>query len=316
MLRYGILAFALLQLPGCRHDPEACCEDLPMAGDTVTAQLLDVGGASVQGKVFRAQDSVMYPPAGSGLHPTAVFLHNPPSSLFMEFIAQRLRLRGWNAITFYYRGTWESLGSFSLVTSMRTDIDWLVPNLRAEWAASSWEVAANRITLIGNLWGGGAALAAAARDPAVRCVAALAPVNIGAVGRLAGQRTGYRDTTALAVSLDWLRTANPGDIPNVRFPAGTTPELFVQEVIARAAEFDVTLLAPLLAGRPVLLVGTTPQELNWDSAAHLAPMRDALVKAGARVTDTIMNVRPDFSTQRTELTEILKDWLLREHCGG
>jgi len=141
-------------------------------------------------------------------------------------------------------------------------------------------------------------------------------VNIGAVGRLAGQRTGYRDTTAIAVRLNWINTANPGDIPNVRFAAAMTPELFVQELIANASDFDVTLLAPLLAGRPVLLVGSSPQEVGQDSAYYLAPMRDALVKAGARVTDTIMNVRWDFASQRDQLIEIVKDWLLREHCGG
>lgn len=313
MLRYCLPVLALVLLSACRHDPVADREGLPLKTDTVASVLLDVGGASVQGMAWLAEDSVRYPAVGGTLHPTAMLIRDVWSSGAMQHVAHGLRVRGWNAIAYDHRGTWASLGTFTL-DRLRTDVEWAVAGLRADWALSTWGVARDRITLVGHFWGGGAALAAAARDPAIRCVVGLAPLNIGAKGRLAGKSTAYLDATVAEVKA-WGRTANLGDPLNVRL--GTTPELFVEELIARAAEFDVTLLAPLLAGRPVLLVGTTTMELDNDSAMHQAPMRDALVKAGAIVTDTIMNVRhSDFATLETELVGIVKAWLLREHCGG
>lgn len=315
MLRYCVLVLALLQLPACRHDPVAWCEGwCDTKSDTVvTPALLDVGGASVTGMAWLAEDSVVYSVPNSGSHPTAVLLPDVWMSGAIQYVGRGLRVRGWNAITYDHRGTWASPGTFTL-DRLRTDVEWVLAGMRADWALSTWGVARERITLIGHFWGGGAALAAAARDPAVRCVVGLAPLNIGAKGRLAGKSTAYLDAT-VAEAKAWSRTANPGDPLNVRL--GTTPELFVEELIARAAEFDVTLLAPRLAGRPVLLVGTTTTEQSYDSAMYQAPMRDALVKAGAIVTDTIMSVRhSDFWTQEAELVGIVKAWLLREHCGG
>jgi len=312
MLRRSLIPLALVLLPACANDPVASHRDLPMLLDTVVPALLDVGGASVEGLAWLAEDSVTYAGVDQGHHPTAVLLRNPWNGGWLQHIAHALRLQGWNAITFDYRGTWQSLGTFTL-GSMRNDVEEVLIDVRAEWATSSWQVAADRITLIGHLWGGGVALAAAARDPGVRCVAALAPVNVGLMGRLAGQSTAYQDRLVVSTRA-WVTTLNPGDIPNVRL--ATSPEQFVQEVIARADEFDIAMLAPRLAGRPVLLLGTTSQELDIDPALHLAPMREPLLQADALVTDTVMFGAAGVALQGGQLVATILAWLGRERCGG
>src|SRR5215211_2355379 len=62
------------------------------------------GGVSINGVAMVA--------AGPGAHPTFVFCRGLPGNDKGHDLAQAVRRAGWNAITFNYRGSWGSPGSF------------------------------------------------------------------------------------------------------------------------------------------------------------------------------------------------------------
>jgi len=57
-------------------------------------------------------NGVAYLASGAGPHPTFVLLHGLPGNEKNLDLAQAVRRAGWNAITFNYRGSWGSPGSF------------------------------------------------------------------------------------------------------------------------------------------------------------------------------------------------------------
>jgi hypothetical protein len=57
-------------------------------------------------------NGLIYQPAGAGPHPTLVICHGLPGNEKNLDLAQAVRRAGWNAVTFNYRGSWGSPGSF------------------------------------------------------------------------------------------------------------------------------------------------------------------------------------------------------------
>jgi uncharacterized protein len=58
-------------------------------------------------------NGIVYTPAGAGPHPTLVICHGLPGNEKNLDLAQAVRREGWNAVTFNYRGSWGSPGSYS-----------------------------------------------------------------------------------------------------------------------------------------------------------------------------------------------------------
>src|ERR1700761_9329777 len=63
------------------------------------------GGVEINGVAYLA--------SGAGVHPTLVLLHGLPGNEKNLDLAQAARRAGWNVVTFNYRGSWGSPGSFS-----------------------------------------------------------------------------------------------------------------------------------------------------------------------------------------------------------
>ena len=57
-------------------------------------------------------NGVVYQASGAGVHPTIVICHGLPGNEKNLDLAQAARRAGWNAVTFNYRGSWGSPGSF------------------------------------------------------------------------------------------------------------------------------------------------------------------------------------------------------------
>ena len=179
-MRLGVFtaaASAALLLSACSPAPEA------PAAPTAAAPALDaeyppalvemsfkVEGDRLNGIVYLANDP--------GPHPAVVLLHGFPGNERNLDLAQDLRREGFNVLFFHYRGAWGSEGEYSLphviedagaaATYLRENAD----KLRTDPA---------RILLVGHSMGGFAALQAAARDPAIKCAAGLAPAEMGAI---------------------------------------------------------------------------------------------------------------------------------------
>src|SRR4029453_19095140 len=57
-------------------------------------------------------NGIIYQAAGPGPHPTLVICHGLPGNEKNLDLAQAARRAGWNSVTFNYRGSWGSPGSF------------------------------------------------------------------------------------------------------------------------------------------------------------------------------------------------------------
>src|SRR5271167_1602879 len=64
-------------------------------------------------------NGIAYQPAGTGPHPTLVICHGLPGNEKNLDLAQAVRRAGWNAVTFNYRGSWGSPGTFRFAHNLQ-----------------------------------------------------------------------------------------------------------------------------------------------------------------------------------------------------
>ena len=118
---------------------------------------LPTHGVRVNGVAFLA--------AGAGRHPTFVFFHGLPGNEKGHDLAHALRRAGWNVVTFNYRGSWGSPGSFAFDHTLE-DAAAVLGYLRDPANARTLGVDTSRIVVGGHSMGGWvAAMTAVARGP-------------------------------------------------------------------------------------------------------------------------------------------------------
>lgn len=248
-------------------------------------------------------DALLYRAPGGGVHPTVLLLHGYPGNQQNSDIAQAASAAGWNVVLMHYRGTWSITGSFSVENAL-ADVRTVLAALRAPDLTAQWGLDGERIALIGHSMGGAIALSVSARDPAVRCVAGLAPANPAVAARAAGANAAFRAGWIAA-----LEAPTRVPAPPVRFAPGANGADMADYLVAHADSLDLVNSAPLLAGRPVLLVGGSEDRLA-SPAEHVQPLLDALKAAGAqRVTSAILPDDHNFSGGRGGLVELVVRWL-------
>src|SRR5579871_1051079 len=94
-------------------------------------------------------NGVVYTPAGSGPHPTIVICHGLPGNEKNLDLAQAVRRAGWNAVTFNYRGSWGSPGSYKFAHNLE-DADAVLAYIRDPANAAALQVDAKRIAIAGH----------------------------------------------------------------------------------------------------------------------------------------------------------------------
>jgi pimeloyl-ACP methyl ester carboxylesterase len=253
--------------------------DLPA---TTPALTVHSGGEELLG--------VLHVPAGAGPHPIVVLLHGFPGNERNFDVAQALRRAGHAALVFHYRGSWGVGGTFSWGHVLE-DAAAVVAALREPELATARRLDPARLVLAGHSLGGFAALMTAAADPSVTAVASVAGFDFGAVAALCADPD---------VRAAWV-AAFDGELGPLR---GTSGEALVAEMEAAGEAWRLARLAPLLADRPVLLVGTgrdavTPHELHHDPLVaayadgrlehHLLPTDHALSDHRVTLTRTLID---------------------------
>lgn len=215
---------------------------------TTPALTFDSGGASLLG--------VLHVPAGRGPHPVVVLLHGFPGNERNFDLAQVLRRAGYASLVFHYRGSWGVGGSWSWGHVLE-DAAAVVAGLRDEELAAAHRLDPRRLVLIGHSMGGFAALMTAATEPSVAAVASVAGFDFGTVAALcrANPSVRARYVEALTRELGPLRC--------------TSGEALVSEMEAAGDSWRLAGLAPLLAERSVLLIGTgldtvTPYDVHHE----------------------------------------------------
>ena len=126
-------------------------------------------------------NGIIYTPSGPGLHPTIVICHGFPGNEKNLDLAQSLRRAGWNAVTFNYRGSWGSPGSFRFAQNLE-DADAVLAFLRDPANAAKLGVDTKRIVLAGHSMGGWVTVLTAAHDHALAGAILISAADMGLMG--------------------------------------------------------------------------------------------------------------------------------------
>lgn len=236
------------------------------------------GGVEINGVAYLA--------AGKGPHPTVVICHGWPGNEKNLDLAQAVRRAGWNAITFNYRGSWGSPGSFRF-TQNPQDAKAVLAFLRLPATAAQLGVDTHRLVLMGHSMGGWVTTLVAAEDDGLIGAGLISAANMGVMRGL--DRDGIIKRAA----------------ENAESLADTSPERMADELIAGRPGFDFMQAAPGLARKPLLVLS---------SDDGLAPQTDALIAAvrrsgGTRITAYHAATDHGWSDRRIDLTAQVIRWL-------
>jgi uncharacterized protein len=235
-------------------------------------------------------NGLVYSPPGAGTHPTLVICHGLPGNEKNLDLAQAVRRAGWNAVTFNYRGSWGSPGSFRFAQNLE-DADAVLAYLRDPVNAAKLGIDPKRIAIAGHSMGGWVTALTAAHDHQLMGAILISAADMGLVGRSPKDK-------AVAEMADDMETL-----------AGVTPQSMVDELSAHAKEFVFANAAEGLAKIPLLVLSAND---------GLAPHTDALVaaikaKGGTQVAATHMDTDHGWSDHRIALESMVITWLTGLH---
>jgi pimeloyl-ACP methyl ester carboxylesterase len=268
-------------------DPEAN----PNAPPSVVELSIGAPGGRMPGHLYLAN--------GPGPHPTVVLLHGLPGNEKNLDLAQIFRRGGFNVLFFHYRGAWGAEGSYR-ISEVDDDARDVLAWLREPDVAPRMRVDPDRLTLVGHSVGGYAALAAAANEPSLQCVAALSPANPGDWKReldalSAEELAPFRDyinSLFMLADFDWASYSN-----DMR----ATP----------MAELDTPQFAAGLKDKSVLMV-VGDQDAVTPRATMFDPPVAAYLDAGVPLEHAVISGDHSYSWNRIGLATLLLEWLSRE----
>lgn len=223
-------------------------------------------------------NAVAYLASGSGPHPTVIVCHGLPGNEKNLDLAQALRRQGWNAITFNYRGSWGSPGTYRFAQNPQ-DLRAVLTYLRNPVQAKALGVDPARFAVVGHSMGGWVTAEAGGGEPGVLALGLISAGNMGGIGGL-----------PRAARVQLVRE-------NYETLAGTSPEILADELGEKSAEFDFVNKAPVLAKVP-LLVLTANDGLAGQSDALVAAVRKA---GGTQVETAHIATDHGWSDHRIEL---------------
>ena len=232
-------------------------------------------------------NGVAYLAAGAGPHPTIIICHGLPGNEKNLDLAQAVRRAGWNAITFNYRGSWGSAGSFRFAQNPQ-DAAAVLAYIRIPANARMLGIDTTRLVLGGHSMGGWVAALASGGDSELAGTILISAANLGARGHLP--------------RADLVKIMNG----NRESLAGTSAEIMADEIIANADTFNFVSRATPLSRAPLLVLSSDDGN---------APMTDALVadvrKAGGkRVTLVHVGTDHSWSDSRIRLQAEVINWLI------
>ena len=286
MTRLSTLLAVLLTLA-----PSLC-----LAAETVTppASMDEVAftshGARINGFIYRA--------AGSGAHPTVLFLHGYPGNERNLDLAQAVRRAGYNALYIDYRGNWGSGGTFSPSNALQ-DVESVLDWARDPGNAEKYGIDPEQLSLVGHSFGGWLALMTASRDQSLRCVTAMAAWNLGWVGSRFADHPGEAKETRDYIA--W--SAAPGG------PMRLDSDAVMQALAAHPDEWNYVSHAAALKDQRLLLVAATRDSPDEGVTLHQQLEKAINAAGGNRVQMLVYDDDHAFSSHRIELAATLVDWL-------
>jgi pimeloyl-ACP methyl ester carboxylesterase len=274
-------AFIVVALPArAQQVPAAIFTDPPHdAQHPARMEVLHIpsGGVNINGVAYLA--------AGPGAHPTFILLHGLPGNEKNLDLAQAVRRAGWNAITFNYRGSWGSPGSFSFLHNIG-DAAAVLTFLHDSSNVKSLGIDTTRLVIGGHSMGGWVTVHTAANQRGLRGAVLISAADMTS----AADRPRDRVVAMMASDMESL--------------AGTSPQQMADEVRSLGGmRFSDAYGA--LARLPMLVV---------TSNDGLAPSNDSLVAAvrsrgNTRVTTVHFATDHSYSDKRIALESAVIRWL-------
>lgn len=286
-LRWALTLIGLMTTAGAVHAaaaiPAAVYTDPPLdPGHPARMQVLHIPthGLKINGIAYLA--------AGAGAHPTAVFFIGIPGNEKNLDLVQAVRRAGWNGITFFYRGSWGSPGSFRFAHNLQ-DAEAVLTYLRTPAAAKTLGIDTSRMVIVGHSMGGWVAVETAARDHQLAGVALISPAD------MARDFPGTMPHAQLVKYLGGLMESL----------ADETPERMAHELEAHERSWRFGQADDRIDHVPVLVVSADDRYVSSD---------DALVSAlrahrGQSITAVHMNTDHVYSDHRIALQAALIEWL-------
>ena len=237
------------------------------------------GGVAINGLAYIA--------AGAGPHPVVLLCHGLPGNEKNLDLAQAIRRAGWTVITFNYRGSWGSPGSYRFANDLE-DADAVLAWLRTPANAASLGIDPKRIAMVGHSLGGWVTALTVAHDRALLGGALISPGNIGFLGHM------QRDAATAAFTENGLEAL-----------ADTSGAIMADEAIAHADAWDFVKAAPRLTGTNLFVLTSD------DGLAPEADRMAAAVKAagGTKVSTVHVPTDHSWSDRRIRLESEIIRWL-------
>jgi len=231
-------------------------------------------------------NGIVYSPPGAGPHPTIVICHGLPGNEKNLDLAQALRRAGWNAVTFNYRGSWGSPGSYRFAQNLE-DADAVLAYLRIPKNAAKLQIDTKKIVLAGHSMGGWVTVMTAAHDHGLAGAILISAADMGQLGQMQHDKL----VAEMADNMEGL--------------AGVTAESMADEDAKNSKAFGFANAIPGLKDVPMLVLSAND---------GLAPQTDALVQAiqaegGHNIKSIHAATDHGWSDRRIYLESTIIDWL-------
>jgi pimeloyl-ACP methyl ester carboxylesterase len=276
--------------------PEAAALPTAIAADPPVDTAHPASGAGLQfvskGERVNAQ---LYLPAGAVLHPGVILLHGLPGNEQNLDLARAMQRAGWAVVTFHYRGSWGSGGTFTLPGGC-DDVDSLLAEIGGPNGAEKWHIDPKRVVIMGHSYGGYVAACASERHPDRIATGLIAPWDISYDARefakLGASEVQEKASTVLNDVDGRLTGADALSLMTwIRDNGGT---------------LDLGAKAAALAGRPLLLATATRDDPDDQAIA----LRAAIGRLpNAHTTYRLFETDHGFNDQRIALESFVLDWL-------
>ena len=247
-------------------------------------------GYKIRGEFYLAD-------VGSTTH-TALLLPGFPGAVGDVLdLGQRMSKSGINTMTFNYRGTHGSEGTFSLKNTLE-DIQAAYAYLHQDWVIREFQGNTNEIVLGGYSYGGGMALVYTADHPEIKRVFSISGTDHGEFAR---------EYERNSILVEAIRAS----YDELKFPTG--PVNFewrdaVEEITQNPGPYDLKCVVNALANRDILLIGGW-DDMNVMIEQHVLPLYRALVDVKARkVQIAAFQDNHAFERSREELATTVISW--------